>query len=165
MPSVTPESFKDVDPSEVPESAIYANLNTNLPIDVMCLRDRPFKESTPVYPPHAAVLEYIQDFERDEKLTDYIRYNTSVIDAEYTDNEWKVTTYDVKTQKSLTESYDALIVANGHYFKPFIPDISGLSHFIDVEQQKSNGVRIMHSRDYRRPEEFENQVCHLVIKL
>lgn len=157
VPSVTPESFKDVDPSEVPESAIYANLNTNLPIDVMCLRDRPFKESTPVYPPHAAVLEYIQDFERDEKLTDYIRYNTSVIDAEYTDNEWKVTTYDVKTQKSLTESYDALIVANGHYFKPFIPDISGLSHFIDVEQQKSNGVRIMHSRDYRRPEEFENQ--------
>ncbi|KAG2186101.1 hypothetical protein INT43_002539 [Umbelopsis isabellina] len=156
VPSVKPESSEDVDPAEVPESAIYANLNTNLPIDVMCLRDRPFKKSTPVYPPHAAVLEYIQDFEKDENLTDYIRYDTSVINAEYTDNEWKVTSYDINTQQSLTESYDALIVANGHYFKPFIPDIAGLSHYTGNELQKPNGVRIMHSRDYRRPEEFEN---------
>ncbi|KAJ2962997.1 hypothetical protein NQZ79_g1976 [Umbelopsis isabellina] len=155
VPSIKPESSEDVDSAEVPESAIYANLNTNLPIDVMCLRDRPFKESTPVYPPHAAVLEYIQDFERDENLTDFIRFNTSVINAEYTDNEWKVTSYDINTQKSSTESYDSLIVANGHYFKPFIPDIAGLSHFTDIEQRKPNGVRIMHSRDYRRPEEFD----------
>jgi cation diffusion facilitator CzcD-associated flavoprotein CzcO len=134
VPSVEPESFADMDPAEVPESAIYANLHTNLPRDVMCLRNRPFKESVPVYPPHATVLEYVQDFEKDEKLTDYVRYNTSVMDAEYKHNNWLVTSYDINTQQKLTESYDALIVANGHYFKPYIPDIAGLSRFKDIER-------------------------------
>jgi cation diffusion facilitator CzcD-associated flavoprotein CzcO len=163
VPSVEPESFADMDPAEVPESAIYANLHTNLPRDVMCLRNRPFKESVPVYPPHATVLEYVQDFEKDEKLTDYVRYNTSVMDAEYKHNNWLVTSYDINTQQKLTESYDALIVANGHYFKPYIPDIAGLSRFKDIERQKANGVRIMHSRHYRVPEEFDNLVSFLFI--
>jgi cation diffusion facilitator CzcD-associated flavoprotein CzcO len=113
-----------------------------------------------MFPPRNAVLEYIQSFAEDEKLTDLIRFNTNVIDAEYNDDEWLVTSFDISTKQMFSEKFDALVVASGHYYQPFIPDIDGLKEYQAHEERKANGVKIMHSREYREPKEFNNLVSY-----
>lgn len=124
----------------------------------MCLRNRPFIPSTPDFPSHPAVLDYIRRFEQDEKLSDLIQYDTNVIDAEYRDSQWWITSFSIATGNQTTESFDALVVANGHYYEPFVPDIDGLKHYKECEEQKSDGVKIIHSREYREPQEFTGKV-------
>ncbi|CAO3688379.1 unnamed protein product [Umbelopsis ramanniana] len=154
IPNTVPQHGPPQDPSKVPASAIYSNLHTNLPIDVMCLRNRPFIESTPEFPGHESVLDYIRRFEKDENLMDLVQYNTNVIDAEYKDNEWLITYFNITTGKSSVDAFDALIVSNGHYYDPFIPDIDGLKRYKELEKEKNNGIKIIHSREYREPQEF-----------
>jgi cation diffusion facilitator CzcD-associated flavoprotein CzcO len=89
---------------------------------------------------------------------DLVQYNTNVIDAEYKDNEWLITYFDIPTGKSSVDAFDALIIANGHYYDPFIPDIDGLKRYKELEEQKNNGIKIIHSREYREPQEFSGKV-------
>lgn len=124
----------------------------------MCLRNRPFIEPTPEFPGHEAVLDYIRRFEKDENLMDLVQYNTNVIDAEYKDNEWLITYFDIATGKCSADAFDALIIANGHYYDPFIPDIDGLKRYRELEKQKTNCINIIHSREYREPEMFRGKV-------
>lgn len=42
--------------------------------------------------------------------------------------------------------FDAIFVCNGHYNKPYFPNIDGQKHYKG---------RIIHSHDYRRPEIFK----------
>jgi len=56
-----------------------------------------------------------------------------------------VTTRDLATNKSTQHHFDALIVCNGHYSVPLIPDLPGLDQFKG---------RVMHSHDYRVPDPF-----------
>nr|CAD7395051.1 unnamed protein product [Timema cristinae] len=58
---------------------------------------------------------------------------------------WKVVVENVKTKKEATYDFDAIIVCNGHYSVPHIPDIPGVETF--------NGIQL-HSHSYREPEKF-----------
>nr|CAD7416936.1 unnamed protein product [Timema poppensis] len=58
---------------------------------------------------------------------------------------WKVVVENVKTKKEATYDFDAIIVCNGHYSVPHIPDIPGVETF--------NGTKL-HSHSYREPERF-----------
>lgn len=124
----------------------------------MCLRNRPFVESTPDFPSHSAVLDYIRRFEQDEELSGLVQYDTNVVDAEYKDNEWLITTFNIATGNESKDVFDALIVASGHYYEPYVPDIDGLKQYKKCEQQKSGGVTVMHSREYREPHKFTGKV-------
>lgn len=58
---------------------------------------------------------------------------------------WEITTVNVKTKDSCTAKYDAVIVCNGHYSDPFIPDVKGREKFCGKQ---------WHSHDYREPSCF-----------
>jgi cation diffusion facilitator CzcD-associated flavoprotein CzcO len=124
----------------------------------MCLRNRPFVESTPDFPSHSAVLDYIRCFEKDEDLSGLVQYDTNVVDAEYKDNEWLITTFNIATGNESKDVFDALMVANGHYYEPYVPDIEGLKQYKKYEQEKICGVTVMHSREYREPHQFTGKV-------
>lgn len=62
-----------------------------------------------------------------------------------------VTDAKIKTQE--TYVYDAVMVCNGHYKDPLLPNIKG--------QEKFKG-RQWHSHDYRSPEEFKDKRVLLV---
>lgn len=64
-----------------------------------------------------------------------------------------MTTRALDTDKERTEQYDAVAIANGHYAVPFIPDIPGIK-----EWNERYPGRIMHSKFYRRPEDFKGKV-------
>lgn len=55
------------------------------------------------------------------------------------------------------ETYDAVIVATGHYFVPFIPDVKGL-----LELQKLAPSVIHHAKYYRTPKAYKDKTIVVV---
>jgi hypothetical protein len=58
------------------------------------------------------------------------------------------------------QEFDALVVASGHYHSPRVPDIPGLK-----EWKQRWPSRVQHSKNYRDPEEYRNQVGPLPRRL
>lgn len=59
---------------------------------------------------------------------------------------------DLIKNKTYSETFDYIVIAVGHYATPNVPNFDGLYSF--------NG-RVLHSHDFRDPEEFKNQ--HILI--
>ncbi|CAG8519348.1 3354_t:CDS:2 [Paraglomus occultum] len=77
-----------------------------------------------------------------EAIPDYNRKDFSAHDsddAEYV-AEWR------------EEHFDAVVVCTGHYNVPYIPEINGLKEWANTWPD-----RILHSKQYRRPDLFEDQ--------
>jgi cation diffusion facilitator CzcD-associated flavoprotein CzcO len=51
------------------------------------------------------------------------------------------------------QEFDSVVVASGHYHSPNVPDIPGLK-----EWKSRWPERVSHSKTYRRPEDFKDQV-------
>lgn len=58
---------------------------------------------------------------------------------------WEITTIDVKSKEEQTNKYDSVMVCNGHYSDPFVPDLKGRKQFKG---------RQWHSHDYREPTRY-----------
>jgi cation diffusion facilitator CzcD-associated flavoprotein CzcO len=64
------------------------------------------------------------------------------------DRKWTVKVKDLQRNAIIVESFDAVMVCNGHYFEPRIPNISGQDVFTGEQ---------LHSHDYRVPEIFNGK--------
>ncbi|KAI9137235.1 hypothetical protein BKA69DRAFT_1099029 [Paraphysoderma sedebokerense] len=136
-------------------SPIYESLRTNLPFQVMEFSDFPFThsaDSTTKFPPHHEVLSYIQSYARRFNLKPHIRFNTYVTQVEKLLDSgdcfrWRIE-YITSDGESCYEWVDAVIIGNGHYQSPYIPEIPGLQSFTGT---------ILHSKFYRRPDSFKGK--------
>eukprot|EP00039_Didymoeca_costata_P025259 m.12733 g.12733 ORF g.12733 m.12733 type:complete len:499 (+) comp4725_c0_seq1:51-1547(+) len=154
-------------------SSMYYSLRTNLPRELMSFLDLPFTpeymqkamkqdgtENCNVtdkrrYPGHEAVLEYIQLYKQHNGLDSKIQYNTTVKSIEPIEDEntsdtskrkWKVIVeHDGQSKEQI---FDAVVVANGHYSRPYVPMIAGSDTFPGLQ---------MHSHSYREPHSFTNK--------
>ncbi|KAI9270547.1 hypothetical protein BDA99DRAFT_478432 [Phascolomyces articulosus] len=143
-----------------PFSAIYDNLSTNIPTTIMCYRDIPFPSNCPLFPDRHQVLAYVQSVAERYDLLPMIRFNTTVVCVEPTaDNKWQISATEWLDDKetSYTELYDAIVVASGHHFIPFIPDIEGLKEF-------SSTATVLHAQNYRCPQGYANKTVLVVGK-
>ncbi|XP_067651450.1 uncharacterized protein [Haliotis asinina] len=139
-------------------SSMYKNLRTNLPKEVMAFPDFPFKDNLPSFVFHQEVLQYLQDYSDHFNVTDKIKFQTRVdsvrpLKSNNSEPKWEVQYCNVFSQtKKQTELFDAVIVCNGHYSIPLVPDIPGLDKFKG---------RVLHSHDYREPDAFKQKrvVC------
>ena len=95
----------------------------------------PFPEETDAFPSHTVILKYLEDYAKRENLTEHISFNNPVERCSFEKKEctWKVN----------EENFDFVVVANGHYTKPSIPDIFKNSSFEG---------EIMHTHYYRKAE-------------
>ena len=97
------------------------------------------------YPSHQQLASYFQGYARHFGLSEFIRFETTVINAEYvSENEWKVTFEDSNGQH--TEAFSDLIVCNGHHWNPRMPEYPG----------KFDGDFI-HSHDFKKAEPFKDK--------
>lgn len=64
------------------------------------------------------------------------------------DRKWTVKVKDLQRDATVVESFDAVMVCNGHYFQPRTPKISGQEVFAGEQ---------LHSHDYRIPEVFNGK--------
>ena len=131
---------------------MYRDLRTNLPREVMAYLSFPF--ASPYgdqrrYPTHAEVQSYLEAYAHAFDALPYIKLNTKVTSVAPSKRRrcawdaslpaWDVATTCGTNGSTSVETFDAVVVANGHYSKPRMPDLS-------VE----DGCQclVVHSRDF-----------------
>ncbi|GAA5904869.1 uncharacterized protein JCM6883_004894 [Sporobolomyces salmoneus] len=142
-----------------PPSPMYDRLKTNVPSSLMQYRGRPFPPDVSLFCSHEQVQAYLEDSAR--PLNSYISYNRRVNRIRYTraadggeQRKWFAEIASaLDDSDSFTAQFDFIIVANGHYSKPFVPWIDGL---------KSFQGELSHARWYRSPETYENKTVLVV---
>lgn len=128
-------------------SAAYDSLHIDTSKDRMAFSDFPMPEDYPNYPHHSQVLEYFESYSAHFGLEERISFRTRVARVEPApDGRWAVSTEAVVGGESSTRTYEAVLICNGHHWKPRIPAFEGE---LDGE--------ILHSRDYRNPDGLEGK--------
>ena len=156
------DDITGVDPTSTVHSSLYDSLRTNLPRDLMAFSDYYFdstgggEDTWPRYPHHSKVLEYLERFAVDHDLTKTMRLGATVTRLKPSLEErgddanrrpkWLVESEDAEGNFS-REAFDAVAVCNGHYSKPRVPILPGMESFPGY---------VIHSHNYRRPDEFKN---------
>ncbi|TVU48700.1 hypothetical protein EJB05_08345, partial [Eragrostis curvula] len=144
-------------------TSLYASLRTNLPREVMGFLDFPFAAVPDSvdprrFPAHQEVLRYIQDYARRFELHQHLRLRTQVLSVTRRHSScWSVRWRMEETHEDEEEeeTFDAVVVCNGHYTEPRIADdIPGLKDAWPGKQ--------MHSHSYRVPDPFVGQVVVII---
>ncbi|KAF2793827.1 FAD/NAD(P)-binding domain-containing protein [Melanomma pulvis-pyrius CBS 109.77] len=135
-------------------SPVYDKLETNIPRGLMGFQDLPWPQDSQLFPKHETVLEYVQDYGKD--VQDLVEYSTQVTEVEAADSKpdgrWTLTTLNLITNSTQETTFDAVIVANGHFIVPYIPDINGIR-----EWNAAHPNLITHSKYFRHPSEFSGK--------
>ncbi|KAF4120882.1 Flavin-binding monooxygenase-like [Geosmithia morbida] len=132
-PSQDPDTAVKVEGKGAPEfvSPVYESLETNIPHVLMNYSDQKFPDESALFPPHAAVKEYLEAYAA--SLKPVLSLSTQVLNAakvnDGTQSRWEIEVLDLVSGTRRKSFFDAIFVASGHYNDPFIPDIAGLADF------------------------------------
>ncbi|KAI1405966.1 FAD/NAD(P)-binding domain-containing protein [Hypoxylon fuscum] len=138
-------------------SPMYDELTTNIPHTLMGYSDLAFDESCEIFPTRADVQAYLVRYARD--IRHLIRFSTQVTDVALREGQrrerdrWDVSTTDLLTGEETRETYDAVVVASGHYSTLYIPDsIENIAEF-----HAAHPGLISHSKLYRNAESYRGK--------
>ena len=127
----------------IPETRSEASLNLHGP-------DTPFRH-------HKVISKWIEGLVKRNGYEDFVEYNTTVENVKKVDGEWKVT---LRREGPggvrdywWNEYFDAVVVASGHYFVPYIPETKGLAEYESLYPGS-----IEHSKYFRHPESYRGKV-------
>lgn len=123
-------------------SAAYASLHIDTSKQRMAFSDFPMPDHFPVYPHHSQVLEYFEAYAQEFRLKDRITFRTEVMSVEPAGHDsWTVHTRSLDGATQQKSVYDAVLVANGHHWKPRRPEFPG-----------TFTGEALHSHQYRTPD-------------
>ena len=162
LPTTTPHNTQ----YRFAETSIYPTLETNIDATAMSFSQEPFPEyRTPLnisrHGPNSPfrhwkdVESYIQNLLNRNGYQDLVSYNTTVelVHKDQETGKWTLTLRQPlengKEDKWWTESFDAVVVAAGHYTVPFIPHTPGLA-----ELAHNFPGSVEHSKAWRTPEKY-----------
>lgn len=87
--------------------------------------DFPMPDSYPDYPSHWLMAEYFENYAKKFGVWQKVKFNTSVNNiTRAEDGRWIVKTTDDK-QQTTENTFDVLVVSNGHHFNPRYPNYKG----------------------------------------
>ncbi|KAK4175736.1 pyridoxal phosphate-dependent transferase [Triangularia setosa] len=164
VPQVSPECPPDLplkpgdgndDKGPVFPSPMYELLHTNIPRGLMPFTDFPFRDDLLIFPSRDDVQTYLVQYSRD--IRHLISFSTEVKNVRSRQNaegkdQWDVDVLSLQTGELTSATYDAVVVASGHYSIIYIPDIKAISEF-----NRTYPEVISHSKYYRTPEPFRNK--------
>jgi cation diffusion facilitator CzcD-associated flavoprotein CzcO len=102
-------------------SSAYRSLHIDISKPSISFRDFPMPDRYPDYPHHSHIFEWLRDYADAFDLRRFIRFNARVTRAERgARGGWQITLED-----GAQESFDALLVCNGHHWDPRYPDFPG----------------------------------------
>ncbi|PMD52120.1 flavin dependent monooxygenase-like protein [Hyaloscypha bicolor E] len=165
LPAVTPHNTQ----YRYSETSIYPTLETNIDAFAMSFSQEPFpEERTPLniqrhgvnspFRHWKTVERYLQDLLNRHGYQGWVSYNTTVelVHKDKETGKWILTLRQPlehgKEDKWWTETFDAVVVAAGHYTVPYIPLTPGLA---ELAQDFPGSVE--HSKAWRNPEKYRNK--------
>ena len=102
-------------------SSAYRSLHIDISKPSISFRDFPMPDRYPDYPHHTHIFEWLRDYADAFGLREQITLNTRVQNARRgPDGGWQITLED-----GARETFDALLVCNGHHWDPRYPDFPG----------------------------------------
>jgi trimethylamine monooxygenase len=112
--------------------------------------DEHFGKAIASYPPRAVLWDYIKGRVERAGVRDWIRFRTPVRRVEYQEatGRFRVVAHDLGKDRETDETYDAVVVASGHFSTPNVPYFPGFDRFPG---------RILHAHDFRDALEFKDQ--------
>ena len=130
----------------------YPGLTTQNVRSTYCFSDYPYPKDYPEWPTGEQVQRYLEGYVDFAGLRDRIRLTTEVTLArqDALTGRWTVTAND-----STEDEFDFLVICNGIYSDPFIPEIPGSGPFLAA------GGRICHTVDFHDREEARG--LHVVV--
>ncbi|CRK18739.1 hypothetical protein BN1708_003117 [Verticillium longisporum] len=132
-------------------SPMYETLHANIPGSLMNYKDRPFPQDAWAYPSRQTIQNYIGGYAED--LWSHIKFNVQVESVELTQDaerdRWILKAKSTVDDETIKETFDAVVVANGHYSVPFLPEVKNIKAF-----HTTHPDIIIHSKNYRTPEPF-----------
>mgnify|MGYP001129376720 CR=1 FL=1 len=136
---------------------MFKYLHTNLPSSIMAFPEFKFPPSTSQFPTKDDIANYLDSYCHHFNLYPYIHLQHIVkhLSFESEKNQWKVVVNSLIENIEKIEYFDAVIIANGHYNKPYIPTIKGLENC----NNNSSKIKLIHSHSYREPTPYKNKVC------
>jgi cation diffusion facilitator CzcD-associated flavoprotein CzcO len=120
-------------------SPAYDSLHLNTSKGRTEFADFPMPAEWPDYPSARRLAGYLQNYADTFGVTERIRFGTAVTGVTRTDDGWRVTS----DTADAPETYDAVVVANGHNWDPRWPEPGYPGEFTGTQ---------MHAHDYRNPE-------------
>ena len=109
--------------------------------------DHPLPESASDYPSHQELLNYFNDYADKFNLKGLIKFGTEVKNCEQLKNDsWRIAWRDLATNEEFIDSFDGLVVCNGHHHEPRYPSYPGTF----------NG-ELIHSHDFKSAKPFKDK--------
>ena len=148
-------SFGGVWADHPTNDVVYKNLQTNLPTVVMQSPDLDFPNGLPSYIDKPTLGAYIEDYANKFGVAPLAHFGACVTSVARSvsgaDGGWEVRW--TCSGVTYTEHFDAVVVANGHYEEPYIPQIPGQHEWLAADPSRS----IVHSRSYDEPSAFRGR--------
>ncbi|KFY99284.1 hypothetical protein V498_00867 [Pseudogymnoascus sp. VKM F-4517 (FW-2822)] len=156
LPKIIPPNMQE----RYTQTPIYDSLTTNVPSIAMSFSDLAFAYGP--FAPHHIPRQYIESYFSFHKTDSIISLNTTVEDLSVikalngTKERWKLTLrkYDAvrHVDEWWEEKFDSVVLANGHYSVPFVPEVKGLAQYMETFPG-----RVVHSKTYRTPLLYEDR--------
>ncbi|KAI5966666.1 FMO1 [Candida theae] len=148
---------KNATTSDLYFSAIYKFMETNISHSLMSYRDDPFPKGTFTFPERSKVWKYIEDYAATipHEMVN-ISKNSNVTRVEKVNKVWEVDV-EIDDKSSSCLEYDAVIIANGHFNTPFIPNVEGLS-----EWNENIPHSILHSKYFESPNTYRGKTVLVI---
>ncbi|PWY92644.1 FAD/NAD(P)-binding domain-containing protein [Aspergillus heteromorphus CBS 117.55] len=169
IPSSLPQYTPALGKHRFTDSHIYPTLETNVDASTMEYS----QESVPVvrsqrsialhgpdtpFRHHTVIRQYIEDLLNRNGYQDLVEYNTTVERAVKNPQtgKWELTLRRAGGPGGQdywwSETFDALVVASGHYSVPYVPAIPGLKEFIEKYPEN-----VLHTKQYRGPDRYRGK--------
>lgn len=156
VPSIDPHGTEELLPDGGYEnrflSAMYNHLETNLIDRMMEYKDVPFEPRSLSFISRSEVHDYLLKYAKTIPQGVNYRLSTNVLDVFKKDNIWTVKSESVLGIENADEEYDAVIVANGHWDTPYIPDTPGLAEW-NVEAPGT----VTHAKYYKDSSDYKDK--------
>ena len=164
-PSEHPKRTKSPDANDgsasppVFSTPMYDGLETNIPHELMEHSDHFTLQKHQLFPRWESVLDYLEQYASD--VEHLVKFHTQVLDIRSSDRcgemVWYVSSEDLVLGSKCRGEYDAVVVSNGHYNVPKIPNITGIESW-----HKVNPGIISHSKSFRNSLSFKGKKTMIV---
>lgn len=114
--------------------------------------DQPFLAEDQLFPSRESTLQYLQSY--GQGVQDLVKLGKQVTEVRRGNEDgkpsWHVQYQSLAQETIHKDTYDAVVVASGHYTVPYLPEIDGISQWNSTYTES-----IYHSKFYRRPQDFD----------